>query len=305
MEDERIIVVEGPGGKVFGGSPCEVLSSIERFEVPQKETGQLSPDRRYRADMEIVHWEGERMENITTIKEIATNQVILTVNWNGSPYARADSGWLNNDLYIIGRDNDEGVIYFSAQNDRVGNLVSDLLRINPQDLENIYRIGHTTDIVTGQYHLVIEFWPQPPSSPLLLYHSELDLVEEIPFYQVWDVNGSGFSQDGRWLFLSYPTSLTHDPRDYWIRPVDPMGSTALLLENEYEFAGFSNETNKIIFTGGGYVKILDFPSGEVVSLFDLSGYDLNRVKWSPDGTRIMVQGAPFDSRPEALFVLEP
>jgi hypothetical protein len=308
LKDERFIAVEGPGGNVFEGVPCEELSPVENYEAPQEDTGQISLDGRYRAEMKTTYSEGERQENVTTIKEIATDQIVFSVEWiGGAPYARADRGWLTNELYIIGLDVTQGVIYFSTSTMATGNVVSDLLGLNPQEVKGIHDVSHHVDAASGEYHLLIEFWSQPPSTPapLLLYHSETDSVETIPFYTTWGINGSPFSQDGRWLFLSYPTSETYDYGAYWIRAVDPVGSTPRLLENEYQLGGLSTAAQKIIFAGGFDVKVLDFPSGEFVAFFDLSGYELNRIKWSPDGTRIMVQGSPFDSRPEAIFILEP
>lgn len=308
LEDERFIAVEGPGGKVFEGVPCEELSPVENYEVSKEDTGQISPDGRYRAEMETMFSEGERQENVTTIKEIATDQIVFTVEWiGGAPYARADSGWLTNELYIIGLDVTQGVIYFSTSTMATGNVVSNLLGLNPQEVRGIQDVSHHVDAASGEYHLLIEFWSRPPSAPtpLLLYHSETDSVETIPFYTTWGINGTPFTDEGRWLLLSYPTSETYDYRDFWIRAVDPAGSTSRLLESEYELGGFSAAAQKIIFAGGFWVKVLDFPGGEMVAFFDLSGYELNRIKWSPDGTRIMVQGSPFDSRPEAIFILNP
>jgi hypothetical protein len=243
---------------------------------------------------------------MTTITETATGQVVFSVEWiGGAPYATADSGWLNNELYIIGLDTTQGVIYFSTSTLATGNVVSDLLGLRPQDLKGIHRVDHHGDAASGEYHLLIKFWGEPPASPLLLYHSELDLVETVPFYTTWAMGGSPFSQDGRGLFVSYPTSETYDSRDFWIRELDPPGSTPRLLEAEYESGGLSNAAQKIFFAGGFWVKVLDFPGGDLVALFDLSGYELNRITWSPDGTRILVQGSPFDSRPDAIFILEP
>jgi hypothetical protein len=301
-EEGRFIAVEGPGGNVFSGTPCGAVSPVGNYEGPKEDTAEISPDGRYRADRQTIHQEGERQENITTITETATGQLVFSGKWiGGAPYARADSGWLDNKLYIIGLDVTQGVIYFSTSTMAAGNVLSDLLGLRPQDLKGIHDVSHHADAASGEYHLLIQFWGEPPVSPLLLYHSELDLVETVPFYTTW----GPFSHDGRWIFVSYPTSDNYDYRDFWIRELDPPGSTPRLLENEYELGGFSKAAQKIIFAGGFWMKVLDFPNGDLVAFFDLSGYQLNRIAWSPDGTRIMVQGSPFDSRPDAIFILEP
>jgi hypothetical protein len=43
----------------------------------------------------------------------------------------------------------------------------------------------------------------------------------------------------------------------------------------------------------------------MLSQWDASGYEIDRVWWSPDGNRLAMQGFPAGSQPEALFVVEP
>ncbi|MEO5887333.1 MAG: hypothetical protein ABIQ77_06700 [Anaerolineales bacterium] len=306
VEDNDAITVQNSGKAAFSGVLCGVFSSTEILTTSEKEEGQISPDGRYRVDTSISGWEGELIHNVTTITEISTTQLSLSVKWDGSPHAWAESGWLNNELYMIGLDVNRGALYISVPSGTIGNVVSDLLGLDVQEVGNIFHVARHTNPATGDYHLLLEMWKGPPGSPLLLYHSELDLVEEIPFYRSWIVNGSTISSDGKWLFIGYPSSKSNDETtDFWIRSLDPPDSAALQLAEGMGFAGFSTEAQKIAFVDNKYVYILNFPNGEMLNQWGAPGYQIDRVWWSPDGSRLAMQGFPTGSKPEALFVVEP
>lgn len=306
LENGNAIVFQDPRGDVLGGVPCGVFSSVENATTLEKEIGHISPDGRFRADATISGWEGELMHNVTTITEISTTQIAVSVKWDGSPHAWAESGWLSNELYLIGLDVNRGALYVSIPDGTIGNVVSDLLGLKAEEVGNIFHVAHYTNLATGDYHLLLEMWNGPPGSPLLLYHSETSLVEKLPFYKSWVVNGSSISPDGRWLFISYPLSKANDETtDFWIRSVDPPDSSALKLAEGMGFAGFSNEANKIAFVDSKYVYILNFPNGEMLSQWGASGYQIDRVWWSPDGSQLAMQGFPSGSKSEALFIVQP
>lgn len=306
LEGNNATVVQNSGKTAFSGVPCGVFSSTEILTTSEKEEGQISPDGRYRADTTISGWEEQLIHNVTTITEISTNQIAATVKWDGSPHAWAESGWLNNELYLVGLDIYQSALYVSALDGKVGNVLSDLLGMDVQDLGYISRVGRYMDAAKGEYHLLIERSKESPL-PLLLYHSELDLVEELPFYRSWIHHGLTFSSDGKWLFLFYPSSQQNETDDFWIRSVDPPENVASQLAGDKGFGGFdlSNEAHKIAIIGSDYVYILNFPSGETISQWGALGYEIDRVRWSPDGTQLAMQGLPTESQPEALFIVEP
>ena len=304
-ENDNVIAVLDLSGSALQGMPCEQFSSTEPVTISHTETS-ISPDGRYLAETTISGWEEQLIHKVTTITEISTKQITATINWDGSPHVWAESGWLNNKLFLIGLDIHRGPLYVSVPDGRAGNVVSDLLGLDIQEVGYVSHVGRHTNTATEEYHLLLTMWNEPPGSPLLLYHSELDLIEELPFYQSRIVAGSNFSPDGKWLFLSYPSSKeSNETEDFWIRAVDPPESPAVQLAEGMGFMGFSQEAQKIIFDKNTFVHILNFPSGETIKRVAGEGYDLSGVWWSPDGTWLAIQGVPFSSKPEALFVIEP
>ncbi len=306
LENGNAIVFQDPKGTRLGGIPCGVFSLVENNTTLVKEDDDISPNGNYRADTIISGWEEQLIHNVTTITEISTNQIAATVKWDGSPHAWAESGWLNNELYLVGLDIYQGALYVSALDGKVGNVVSDLLGMDVQDIGYLSRVGRYMDTAKGDYHLLIERSKESPL-PLLLYHSELDLIEELPFYRSWIHHGLTFSSDGKWLFLFYPSSQQNETDDLWIRSVDPPENAASQLAGDKGFAGFdlSNEADKMAIIDHSHVYIMNFPDGEIISLWGASGYDISSVCWSPDGSRLAMQGFPTGSQPEALFVVEP
>lgn len=304
-KNDNVIAAQNLSGSAFSGMACEVFSPTERVAISHTESS-TSPNGRYRADATISGWEGELIHNVTTITEISTKQITATVKWDGSPHIWAESGWLNNELYLVGLDINQGALYVSVPDGKVGNVVSGLLGLDVQDVGYISRVGRYTDTAKGEYHLLIERSKESPLL-LLLYHSELDLVEELPFYRSWIHHGLTFSSDGKWLFLFYPSSQQNETDDLWIRSVDPPDSAALQLADGMGFAGFDlpNEAHEIAMIVHDYVYILKFPSGEMISRWGASGYYLQGIRWSPDGKRLVVEGIPVASKPTALFVIKP
>jgi len=305
-DDGQVNVNDYSGKKTFRGTPCEKFSEID-FVPPSFEMSFLSPDGRHRADTIISGSEGELSEMVTTITEIVVGKIVSTLNWGSGPHTWAESGWLNNKLYLVGFDVvKQEALYVSLPDGKVGNIVTDLLGLEINDIGDILRVGREANMTGGQYHLLIERYKDSPA-PLLLYHSELDLVEELPFYRSWLAGGRTFSPGGKWLFPFHPTSRQDATDELWIRSVDPPGGEARQLADGSGFAGFSlsGDGSKIAVMGYAYVDISTFPGGDMIGQWGASGYDLNSIWWSPDGTRLAVYGFPLGSKPEAIFVIEP
>lgn len=306
LEYGKVNITDYSEKKTFRGALCDPFSEIE-FVPPANKMNFLSPDGHYRADTIISGYNQELTHNITTITDVSKNQVIVSIRWDSGPHTWAESGWLTNALYLIGLDViKQKVIYASVLDGKVGDVVTDIMKLRTQDVGDIFHVGRYADTVEGEFHLLLEKANESPS-PLLLYHSETGLVEKLPFYKSWIIDGSTFSLDGKWLFLSYPSSKQNDETsDFWIRSVDPPDSLSSKLADEMNFSGLSNVLHKIVFIDKNYVLyVLNFPNGEIVSQWGASGYQIDRVWWSADGTRLAMQGFPTSTKPEAIFVIAP
>jgi hypothetical protein len=318
QEGGTSVAILNRDGEAFKGVPCETFAQVEFAQVenvtlldPYTRT-EISPDGRYRAESLIREVEGQLIHYITTIIDNATNEIEVDVSWDGSPHLQGSSGWLNNELYLIGPTVDQGVLYVSPPRGRVGNLVTDILGLQPEEGKDVRHVSHNSNEATGEYHILLERWEGPPGLPLLLYHSEFDWVEELAFYSARSFgkasHGSSFSPDGSWLLLGDPVDKENlgELDDYWLRLVDPPSSTPFKIGDGIGFGGMSTQTRKLAFHDQAFIYILSFPNGVFLGRWYASGYNLEaRDWWSADGKQLAVIGFPKDSGQEALFVIEP
>jgi len=254
---------------------------------------------------------------VTTITDLTTGQIIATVSYDSS-YADAWRGgpqWLNNEAYLIPPAIDEGILYVSLPDGKVGNLVTDFLGLDPAYVLQYRSVFSQVDPATGAYHLLLKWEGGPTPLPLLLYHSELDEIETLPFYGAWGIYSGipGIFPDGEWLLLSDPVGdepSLEKSGGVWLRPVDPPGSEAIqLYEGKMSPAdnGLSLVSQRMAFVNNGkVVYLLSFPDGVFLSRWSARGYDsLQPAAWSPDGSRLAAWGLNDASGQTALFVVEP
>jgi len=134
--DGNVIAIVKPDGLAFYGAPCELFKPVV-YEPSQESTIQISPDGRFRAETEILEWEGESIHSRTNIIEISTDRNIVTTTYSRSPhFSDAWPKWLGNDLYII-RTVEEGWQYFSIPEGSSGNLLTELLGLNKEEAESV------------------------------------------------------------------------------------------------------------------------------------------------------------------------
>jgi hypothetical protein len=251
----------------------------------------------------------EAMYKTLTIAEPATGRTIATVSYVDSPhFGWAGQGWLNDELYLIGKTVDQGVLYVSLPEGRIGRLLPDLLGLDASEEEYVVYLCRQANPATGEYHLLlVRYRDDTGRLPPLLYHSELDQEEELAFYDVQAVfDGSSFTPDGKWLLLSNPIAEGEPgpSSDYWLRPVDPPGSAAVEIPRGMDFGGFSSEAQKMAFVGRSSVFLLSFPDGKLLSRWTAPSYYVDRLWWSPDGSRFVAMGFPALTGNEALFVIQ-
>ena len=177
QEDDSIVAFLNLEEDAMGGQPCEEFTALNDFSPPEWDV-KISPDGRYRAQYAILGWEEQTMHGETTITDLTTGETIVSLQWDtGVNFAhRAGPSWLNNEIFLMGRAYDQGWIYASMPERRVGNVFSDILGLDIHREQFVSGLFSQADPSTDEYHLLVD-----GGGPLLLYHSELDLLEEIPF----------------------------------------------------------------------------------------------------------------------------
>jgi hypothetical protein len=308
-EDGSVIVLLHPDEKALVGRPCDAFTTIEDYVSPRK-SGLLSPDIRYRADTTILGWEDQAIQIATTITDLETDRVIVSAAYIGSPHLRdAGDKWLTDQLYLIGKTVDQGVLYISLPEGKVGHVYPDILGLDANKEYDVQKVDSFADPDSGAYHLLIERWDGTPrNSSLLLFHSELDRVETLAFYNAWPFNqGSSFSPDGAWILIGNPVDGGETGgSDYRLRPVDPVDSIPKRIVGGGSFFAFSNEAQKMIFVSLKGIFIFSFPDGELLAQFSSDEYSLQPFGWSPVGSHVAAYGAPMDqSQYEAIFIITP
>ncbi|GAB4577972.1 MAG: hypothetical protein Fur0022_07040 [Anaerolineales bacterium] len=309
--NELARVVTFPSDQTFIGTPCETFIPADPLPQP---TGEPSPDGQYLAST-ISGLQGPLFTYTTTVTELSTGQVITTIPWTFSPNDAQGGGpqWLNNQIYLIGPAINQGFLYLDVTDSKVRKVVTDLLGLDTEYVEQYRSIFSQVDPITGAYHLLLKWEGGPTPLPMLLYHSESNQLETLPFYSAWPFNSPGepgFSLDGQWLLLGDPVGdepfLEKIGGDYWLRPVDPPDSEAMQLSEETFPAGLSIEGQKIAFSDGKTLDILGFPSGEFLSRWKALNYDfqIHTLKWAPNGRYLVISGSN-ESNQTVLFVLEP
>jgi hypothetical protein len=331
--DGKVTAVINQQGEALGGLVCEALAPVEAVAFPGRVTGdEMSPDGRYRALTRIVRWEGEAMYKTLVIAEVGTGRMIASVSYVGSPhFGWAGQGWLNEELYLIGKAVDQGILYVSLPEGRIGHVLPDMVGPDTGDEEYIWLVQSQADPANGAYHLLLqEYRDDAPQFPLLLYHSELDQVEEVPFYLAWPFfDSSSFTPDGTWLLLGNPTAKGEPVGavNYWLRPVDPPGSTAVevsigmklggvsaeaqkmaeivakAVTYGWAFCGLSREAEQMAFSRETSVMVFGLSDGKLLGGWSTSPYNVRYLWWSPDGNHAVAMGYDAQTENEALFVI--
>lgn len=292
----------------------------------------ISPNGRYRTETRLIRWIGEGGGYETlTIADAAVGQTITTVSYvDSSNFRWAGQGWLNNELYLIGQTGDQGVLYVSLPEGRIGHLLPDFFGLAAREEEDVCLVDRQADPATGKYHLLLQLCEEGRGLPLLLYHSELDQVEEVAFYFAWPFfDSSSFTPDGQWLLLGDPIEKGEPgvSINYWLRLVDPPGSTAIEIIPGVEFDGLSGQgqqmaeivaeavlhswmfcrlsgqAQQMAFCRDNSVRILSFPDGKLLGQWSTASYDVRYLWWSPDGNRAVATGFDAQTEKEALFAI--
>ena len=303
QEDGSVIVL--PSGFPQGalqGIPCGAFVPVEGETLPDPLTRtSLSPDGSYVAEEIIVQQEEAGFHIELQITEFGSGQSLHSMSYLLSRhFVFGGPKWLNNDYYLIGMALDQGLsgfLYYSVAEDRVSQVLPDVLGLEAEKYVSLFTQTNPDD---GTFHILVLSEDLP-----LLYHSEFDQLEELPFAHVGnfaDASGglSLFSLDGKWLLLSQVVG-----GHYWLRSVDPPGSTSTELTYYGDVGGLSHNGQRLAFLHGKSINIVSFPSGELLSQWHTSIYDIQNIWWSPDSNRFIALGHQSESNQIALYVIEP
>jgi len=313
--NDELIYALNSNGQTLVGRPCEIFALTDNIGNRQA-SGVTSPDGIYRAETTVLEWEGSLIKNETTITEISTAEPVLSVTWDGSPHFQNPSGWLNSDLFLIGPTVNQGVIFASVSERKAGNVIQDLLKLPAGEIGNVFSVAYTANIVSGNYHLLITQPENSPDWPLLLYHSELDLVEKLPYFLTASFGPSSrfssFSPDGQYVLLVDPVGGDYGSlgkgSDYLFRVVDPPESLAFKVAENAGFGGMSISGDLVAYNEKGNLKISNYENGQVIGQWKTSGCILDPKYWfwSVDGTKFAGIVDCTGTKPnhkEALFVI--
>lgn len=311
QEDGSVVAFLTEEEKAMRGQPCETFTEFNDFSPPEWGVD-VSPDGRFRAQYTILSWgEGGFRHSQTTITDLTTGETIVSLEWDTGYFGhRAGPNWLNNELFLIGKDYDQGWIYASMPEGHIGNVFPDLFGLDVQLEEQVEILISQSDASTGEYHLMAVGGLMPS---ILLYHSELDWVEEIPFKGISSftmyASSMGISPDGKWMLLSIPvgeeSSSGQFGQDAWLRPLDPPGSEPIPLPKHPGGNLLSPDFQKMALFGTNSILITSFPDVQDLSRWETTGYYLTFGIWSPDGKWLAVSASHMSYGKSAVFVFMP
>lgn len=332
--NDRVTVILNQRGEAVSGAVCDTFTPIAGRALPGRSvTVEVSPGGRFRAATRLVKTlEGGGQSMDLTIHDVATGQTLVSLPYVTSPNdGRAGQGWLNEALYLVGVAIDQGVLHVSVPDGRIGHVLPDFFGLDVADEEFVSRVDLQADPATDAYHILIQIYKNSRASPPLLYHGELDQVEQLAFYFAlpW-YNSSSFTPDGQWLLLGDPVEAgTPGPyTDHWLRPVDPPGSAAIHVVRGARFEGVSDRARamaeiwadavlgrwapcglsrpaqQVAFCRDNWIRILALPEGTLLAQQSAAPYDVSTVSWSPDGSRLVAGGFDQKAAKQALFLLQ-
>jgi len=161
------------------------------------------------------------------------------------------------------------------------------------------------DVAPDHYHLLLSGVGEEGNFPnVLLYHSENDVVEELPFQQAWP---QAFSPDHQWLLLDgkFINADGYESHALSVRELEATGSDARRLAEMPLGAVFSPDWTRIAFGATGTLSTISFPDGELLNSWSIAPYNVQSVAWSFDGRYLAAIGFMPEASGQALFVVEP
>jgi hypothetical protein len=290
-------------GVPFAGLPCgDFVRAPDSFVPSGYAPSQLSPDGKYRVTTVYKLDEaGNPIAATTTITDEATGAVLNTVQWRntvGQILGWIGGQWIGSTMFMLRIPADQGPLLIHVGDPHIVEVLPELFGITfDRGASPSPFISGVIDESSGSYHLLLQL----PFGNMLLYHSETNDIERLPFlstgymYSTYKFVAQGFSPDGKWLLMQVPDDHPHgDPNKTWIRPVDGRKQTATYF-GRISYGLWNEPMHTIAYTGSmgnpsEDVYIMSFPDGQVLSRWHLDDATLSLLAWSPDGTMLLLQG---------------
>ena len=307
------------GDEAFQGMPCAPFQMVAggRFSVPDVKR---SPTGRFEAVTTQSPPTNQRIDYSVIIRETKSRQVITEVTWERSIHNMEvilgeEGGWLTDDLYLVGKTLNAGIAYLSVPDGTLKNVMADFFHMPQLAPQSVAFVIGRADASSEQFHILAQRGAEPPTGPrpLLLYHSESDSVEELPYYTGWSPfpeNGDsyGLSEDGQWLMVGM-AELEAAPDfvrvDSLIRPVDTIDGTALKVGDGWTHDTFSSAAQQSASHNGDQVTIYAATAGQIVGQW--GGEEAYRINgpmlWSPDGKQLAVRDFRVIGREDRVHLI--
>ena len=205
--------------------------------------------------------------------------------------------WLSDDAFLIHSTLDQGPLLVSLSKG-ITRVAPALFGVVVTPSQGALLAAQAATLKgTTTYHIALYSQGSESSlSKVLLYHSENDQVEALPFARF-----GAFSPDGRTL-IGYD-----DGYRVWMRAVDPVSSTARLMATQraHPFpTAWSHDGSKLAISSSTGIQVYSAPDGSLIGRWDTGDYAIYPSSWSPNSEFLAAQGYIPSGSEEALFVVE-
>lgn len=299
--------------RYWGGLPCQDLDPVNVNEIELAEAPEeiRSPNGTFRAETVFRGSDGGFDRLTTIIRNDATGQEMNRVNWEidtrlGSWTEYLGGNWVTDDLFLIHETRNQGPLLIQAGGEIV-QVAPDLFDVpaptTPQDSYDwvsLRAVGSSVDNEDLYHILLIGVGNEELFPKVLLFHSDSDEVETLPYKHLWN---PGLSPDGQWVLLdSRPDIDGYESNAYYLRSADPSGSQMRLFAEGSSWSAWSPDQSEIVFGWTGEFIVFQFPSGDALNTWRTGEYSSNQFVWSPNGHFLATSGNIPGKPGAALFV---
>ena len=303
LSDQRVII--HTNDQFLEGTPChnDFKQVTDQSQLPASvnPSASFSPSGRYLAVNENLST--PNLDARTLVSDAKTNRVEQEIKWRhlDSEGPLPAPIWLNDNQFLIQSTLDRGPLLVTVGQEAIEvapTLFGRPSKVECTDTPCDASLAAKAAALKGTstYHIALYAIGHVSSfSKVLLYHSENERVEELPFQEFGD-----FSPDGQAL-IGYEEGYRA-----WMRAVDPVGSDAhLFLAQPANLfpVRWSPDGNLLAVSSSNGISIFSVHDGTRIGFWDTGGYSVFPAVWSPNNKLLAVQGYLPNGGEEALFVL--